>query len=75
MYCKCVKTSYERKIRDTEQAFSIDKYKVFQIDPITNNPRRKKWDILSSSVIQYKIYYCIVMYFYLIFTVNKSLKI
>ena len=51
MYCKCVKTSYERKIRDTEEAFSIDEYEVFQIVPATNNPRRKKWAILSSSVI------------------------
>ena len=36
MYCKCVKTSYERKIRDTEEAFPLIN-KVFQIDPNTNN--------------------------------------
>ncbi|CAB5392731.1 unnamed protein product [Rhizophagus irregularis] len=47
--CRCVKTSYEHKIRDSEDEFSIDEYEVFQIVPITTNPKRKKWSILSSS--------------------------
>ncbi|RGB36835.1 hypothetical protein C1646_696264 [Rhizophagus diaphanus] len=47
--CRCVKTSYEHKIRDSEDEFSIDEYEVFQIVPVTANPKRKKWSILSSS--------------------------
>ena len=51
MYRKCVKTSYEHKIRDSEEEFSIDEYEVFQIVPVTTNPKKKKWSILSSSVL------------------------
>ncbi|GES98319.1 carbohydrate-binding module family 13 protein [Rhizophagus clarus] len=47
--CRCVKTSYEHAIRESEEEFSIDEYEVFQIIPVTTNPKRKKWSILGSS--------------------------
>jgi hypothetical protein len=30
-YCRCMQVSYEKKIRDTEDEFSIEDYEVFQI--------------------------------------------
>jgi hypothetical protein len=30
-FCRCVKTSYERKIRESEDYFSVDEYEVFQV--------------------------------------------
>ncbi|CAG8435126.1 11384_t:CDS:2 [Funneliformis mosseae] len=30
-YCRCVKTSYEYKIRESEDYFSVDDYEVFQV--------------------------------------------
>ncbi|CAG8550786.1 3275_t:CDS:2 [Funneliformis caledonium] len=48
--CRCVQTSYEDKIRDDEEEFSIDEYEVFQISPFVTSTK-SKWSILRSYAI------------------------